>query len=324
MVALSTNVAKRQDRFGTTTFAELSDYESAFGEAEVQLTAIGSGAFKARLTWWCLRHMHILRGYEEVPRIAYVSLPPSRVFVSFSTGDLPLIWNGIELQSGDIVFHSRGERMYQRTTGESRWGLISLPAAQLAFYSNSLIGRKIAAPPIGRVLRPQRIFAERLLRLHAKACRLAETKANSTAHPDVARALEQELLHALVDCLTVDDAGRNWISREHHTNIMVRLEDAVAVHSGGPLGISKLCAAIGVPERTLRVCCTELLGMSPTRYLLMRRLNSVRAALQHADPTTASVAEIARRYHFSELGRFAVTYRRIFGEVPSATLSRAC
>jgi AraC-like DNA-binding protein len=323
MVALSTNVTKCQDRFGTTTFAELSDYESAFGKAKVQLTVIGSGAFKARLTWWCLPHTHILRGYEELPRVAYVSLPPSRVFVSFSTGDLPLIWNGIELQPGEIVFHSRGERMHQRTTVEGRWGLMSLPAAQLASYSNSLIGRKIAAPPIGRVLRPQRILAGRLLRLHAKACRLAETKDNLTAHPDVARALEQELLHALVDCLTVDDAGRNWISRERHTNIVVRLEDAVADHTGEPLGISELCAAIGVPERTLRVCCTELLGMSPTKYLLMRRLNLVRTALQHADPTTVSVAEIARRYHFSELGRFAGTYRRTFGEVPSATLSRA-
>jgi AraC-like DNA-binding protein len=324
MVALSTNAAKRQDRFGTTTFSELSDYESVFGEADVQLTVIGSGALKARLTWWCLRHMHILRGYEELPRVAYVSLPPSHVFVSFPTGDVPLIWNGIELQFGEIVFHSRGERMYQRTTAEGRWGLISLPAAQLAFYSNTMIGRKIVAPRIGRLLRPQRIFAGRLLRLHAKACRLAETKDCLTAHPEVARALEQELLHALMDCLTVDDAGRNWISRERHTNIMVRLEEAVADRTGDPLSISELCAAIGVPERTLRVCCTELLGMSPTKYLLMRRLNFVRTALQHADPTTTSVAEIARRYHFSELGRFAVTYRRIFGEVPSATLSRAC
>jgi transcriptional regulator GlxA family with amidase domain len=84
-----------------------------------------------------------------------------------------------------------------------------------------------------------------------------------------------------------------------------------------------LCAAIDVPERTLRVCCAEFLGMSPSRYLLLRRLNMARSALRRADPATASVAEIARSCQFLEPGRFAVAYRTFFGEMPSATLRRS-
>jgi AraC-like DNA-binding protein len=57
------------------------------------------------------------------------------------------------------------------------------------------------------------------------------------------------------------------------------------------------------------------------RQPVLRRL--ARFALRRADPTTATVAEIARRFQFSELGRFAVAYRRIFGEMPSITLSKA-
>jgi transcriptional regulator GlxA family with amidase domain len=71
------------------------------------------------------------------------------------------------------------------------------------------------------------------------------------------------------------------------------------------------------------VCCTEFLGMSPTRYLLLRRLNMARSALRRADPATASVAEIARLHQFLEPGRFAVTYRTVFGEMPSSTLRRS-
>jgi hypothetical protein len=52
-------------------------------------------------------------------------------------------------------------------------------------------------------------------------------------------------------------------------------------------------------------------------------VNMARSALRRADPATASVAEIARLHQFPEPGRFAVTYRTIFGEMPSSTVRRS-
>jgi transcriptional regulator GlxA family with amidase domain len=155
---------------------------------------------------------------------------------------------------------------------------------------------------------------------HSKICRLAETQHQLIANPEVARALEQELIHALVNCLAAGEAGGNLKKRRHHTDIMVRFEDALAAHADPRLSLHALCSAIDVPERTLRACCNEFLGMSPTRYHLLRRLNLARAALRRADPETTSVAEIARNHQFQELGRFAVAYRTVFGEMPSFTL----
>lgn len=315
---------ERMEENGTAAFANPDDYQAAIGDATIDLVVTGGGDFNARLTCLHLRRLHVLRGCENLPRIAYVSLLPARVFISFPASEGPPIkYCGLEVRYGDFVFHSCGERMHLCTNGESQWGLISLPPEQLAACGKALSGSKIASPPIGRVLRPPRGDTVRLLRLHSKICRLAETRHKLIANAEVARALEQELLHALVNCLTADDADGNVKSRQHRSDIMVRFEDALTTHGGGKLNMPALCAAIGVPERTLRVCCSEFLGKSPTRYFLLRRLNMVRSALRRADPENANVTEIARTYQFQEAGRFAVTYRTVFGEMPSTTLRRA-
>jgi AraC-like DNA-binding protein len=62
--------------------------------------------------------------------------------------------------------------------------------------------------------------------------------------------------------------------------------------------------------------------MGPHQYLRLRRLSLIRAALQHADPASTSVEAVARHYQFGEPGRFAMAYRKIFGESPSVTLGR--
>jgi AraC-like DNA-binding protein len=306
---------------GTATFACPDDYQAGIGDANVNLIVTGGGDFDARLTWLRLRRLRVLRGWESLPRIAFISLSPAQVFVSFPTSEgNPLTYSGLRLQFGDVVFHSRGERTHQRTSGESQWGLISLPSEQLAACAKALTGLKLTVPLIGRVLRPSRMAAALLLELHSKACRLAEKRHKLIANPEVARAIEQELLHALVNCLTAEEANGNPKTRQHHADIMVRFEEALTAHRGPQLNMPALCAALGVPERTLRICCTEFLGMSPTRYYLLRRLNTVRSALQRADPAVANVAEIARGHQFLELGRFAAAYRAAFGEVPSFTL----
>src|SRR5262249_16045180 len=162
-----------------------------------------------------------------------------------------------------------------------------------------------------------------LLRLHAQACRLAETKPEMIAHPEVARALEQDLLHALITCIATDHVHDPPDAKWRHWKIMVRFEEVLSANFALPFLMPDLGALVGWREGTLSLCGAEVLGMGPSRYLRLRRLNMVRAHLRRADPTAANVAEVARRHGFSELGRFAAVYRAVFGETPSTTLLRS-
>jgi AraC-like DNA-binding protein len=307
---------------GTGTFIDPDDYQARLNHVRIDLLATSQGALKANLTWATLHNLLLLHSEEDLPRIAYVSLAPALIFVGFATRPDPrMLWGGLELQPDEIIFHSRGERFHQRTTGPCGWSLLGL-APQLLESYEALSGKALSAPTAARILRPAARDAARLRRLHAQVCRLAETRAKVLAHPEVARAIEQGLIHALVTCLAAR-ARDDGAARRHHTRIMVRFEEVLTEHPNRQLHLPELCALIGVSERTLRSCCAEFLGISPSRYMLLRRLKAARIALRDADPATTSVAEIASGYGFTELGRFAGAYRTAFGEAPSTTLRRS-
>jgi AraC-like DNA-binding protein len=308
---------------GTSTFIDPDDYQASLRQARLDIVVTSQGAFGAHMTWATLHHLRLLHSEEDLPRIAYLSLDPALLFVGFTMRpDLSMLWGGVELQTGDLIFHSRGERFHQSTTGPCSWNLMGLAPEHLERYGGALSGKALSVPAAARILRPAARDAARLRRLHAQACRLAETRPKVLAHPEVARAIEQGLIHALVTCLAAK-ARDDGAARRHHTRIMVRFEEVLADHPNRPLHMPELCALIGVTERTLRSCCAEFLGISPSRYMLLRRLKAVRIALRDADPATASVAEIAGRCGFTELGRFAGVYRNAFGESPSTTLRGA-
>jgi AraC family ethanolamine operon transcriptional activator len=132
------------------------------------------------------------------------------------------------------------------------------------------------------------------------------------------------LIHALLECLSGLPAAAGTRAIRQHQGIVVGFEALLQAQPHRNLRIPEICEALGVSDRTLRLGCEEQLGLSPTKYLRLRRMQLVRRALGREEPDTAKVSEVAQRYGygFRELGRFAANYRTVFGELPSATLLR--
>jgi AraC-like DNA-binding protein len=304
------------------SFDDPGAYEAGFGDIGVNLTITGPGDFEAELLRLKLNHLVIMRLREWLPRIGCISLAVDRAFLSFPVGRASLECDGFAFQSDQIAFHGPGQQMHQLSSGKCQWGLISLPLDQLASSGAALTGQPILPPRSTRLLHPCGADLSRFRRLFQHACHLAAPTSKLIEQPEVARALEQDMLHAVIHCLTGDGTEDSPGTRSKHTSLMIRLEKALRKSVDRKVALRGLCTEIGVAERTLRMCCREFLGVSPMRYLLLRRLNKVRAALRRADPSRASVASIARDHQFFELGRFAATYRAAFGEAPLTTLQR--
>ena len=59
---------------------------------------------------------------------------------------------------------------------------------------------------------------------------------------------------------------------------------------------------------------------TPHKYLHLHRMHKVRHELRTKEAETTSITEAASHWGFTELGRFAVEYKQLFGESPSMTL----
>jgi AraC-like DNA-binding protein len=305
------------------TFTDVEDFVGAVQEARIELVVTSPGVFWARLTRVTLPHLHLLALSESLPRTAYVALRPERVCVTYPLrSGLSSVWGGVRLQRGHIVFHSRGELFHQRTNGPAEWGLLSLEPKRLAAAGRTLTGLNLVPPPSGRILRPARHDIAHLLQLHAAVTRLADKQPKLILNPEVIRGMQHDLTEAVVCCLASEgesDLG-GW---QRHKQVMDRFEHVLATRPARQMPVAELCAATGVSERALRSCCAEFLGISPSRYLRLRRLRLAHIALRSDGSIPINVAEVARRYGFSELGRFAGIYHDAFGEAPSTTLLRA-
>jgi AraC-like DNA-binding protein len=139
--------------------------------------------------------------------------------------------------------------------------------------------------------------------------------------PQVARRWAQLVVSGLA--LTVDDPCRDDMAgavSALRPRSVKRTLDAMHADPGRPFTAPELAAVAGVGTRLLQEAFRRHVGMPPLTYLRELRLEKVHADLCRCDPYRTSVTEVALRWGFTHLGRFAAAYRARYGVPPSRTL----
>jgi AraC-like DNA-binding protein len=307
-----------------TAFADPCAYQEAVRSAQVEVLVTARGDFRTELTRIDLHKLSMQSGRETLPRVGRGALNAEHTAIYFLVGadQVPGHHCGAALSPGEIVINAAGSTYHHVTSALCHWGDASLSADDLAAAGRALAGRYLTPSYLPQIRRPRPALMSRLLDLHEAAGSLARTAPDLLAQPEVARALEQAFLHAIIACMTDEEADQRYADNRYHRMVLVRFEEVLAENANAPLHLHEICSAINTPERTLRSVCQKHLGISPIRYLWLRRMHLAHRALLKADAATATVTSIATGQGFWELGKFSIAYRSLFGESPSATLRR--
>jgi AraC family ethanolamine operon transcriptional activator len=226
-------------------------------------------------------------------------------------------WCGDELAPGAVL--RVDEPWEMATAGSFAFLAFGVDGAALAAAELQLAGgEERSAAPGNRVMRGVDV-PPLLERLRVLLRALSE----APPHAAALAVASADLMHLAA---TLDRVGgRAPVGRlsppSQRRAAVARIEEYLDAQRGAVPSIPALCGIAGVSERTLEYAFREHVGVTPVRYLKLRRLNQVRRALRARESAAASVTEIALRAGFYDLGRFAGEYRALFGELPSQTLA---
>ncbi|MEU4425549.1 AraC family transcriptional regulator [Actinoplanes sp. NPDC024001] len=139
--------------------------------------------------------------------------------------------------------------------------------------------------------------------------------------PLIVHQLQETLIMGLL--MACDHPYRAELARQgraYRPAPVRRAIDAIQADPQHPFTVAELARAAGVSVRTLQTAFRSHLGCSPMAYLRQVRLDRAHQELRASDPRHTTVTQIAYRWGFVHLSRFADAYRARYGTTPRETL----
>ena len=147
---------------------------------------------------------------------------------------------------------------------------------------------------------------------------------NLLSYPEVQKVMRSGIVGHLVEVLaSAAQAPLPSRSFKGRCQVVREATEYALAHVSEPVTVADLCFKLNISRRMLNYCFQEVLGTNPVNYLRSLRLNGARRALRDPAIRSASIQDVACKWGFWHLSRFAGEYRALFGELPSDTLRRS-
>ena len=237
------------------------------------------------------------------------------------------------LQNGSVVVYEPGrahmclpeqEFIVPRCTAGSRMIALRINRNAVEEALSEALGRQLTTqipfkPSIITTQGPARTWMHMLSVLTREIFR----PESALAQPLVASPFVEGVIHALL--LAGDHPYREALGAQEKFVAPQTIRAAVDMIEADPhlpLTVASLANQCHISQRALQQGFARHLGMSPMTYLRQVRLRRAHQDLLTSDPSVDTVAGIAKRWGYTNPGRFAAAHAAQYGETPAETLHR--
>jgi AraC-like DNA-binding protein len=286
---------------------------------DIRMRQVSPGRLSARLHYLQINGILLYREFWSHRIFANGATPKGYFFFGAPVSSkLDVGWCGTRLGAECLAFaRSHSETDFVTPAQETHICML-VPDGLLRHY----LGEESAAAvlPDDRFAHCDRRCGVLLLQTMQRVLDKYVTEPELLAHPQVCEAIEWQLMGGLVEfLLTRTDQGGCLAPGSRYRPLLQAVQ--VCERARAPMTVRELADAAGVSVRILEKSFREGLQMTPGQFLRCNRMNRVRRALLSNCKANSTVTGVLAGHQVSELGRFAVDYKRFFGESPSATLT---
>lgn len=136
----------------------------------------------------------------------------------------------------------------------------------------------------------------------------------------VLHSVEEDLLQQLMRVVRIPVQNSALDSRQKRRQGFESALEFLREADLASLSVPDLCSKTGVSQRTLEYAFREHFNMTPVGFIRKLRLHAVRRTLLSSNFNDISISDTAHQHGIYDMGRFASTYKKHFGELPSQTL----
>ncbi len=149
---------------------------------------------------------------------------------------------------------------------------------------------------------------------------LAVHKPNWLQKPHIEKLVADDFVPLLISQIPIKCNSKCFLKHSRRAKLITQAEKTMLAHLQTPLTLKQLAENLESSSSALSYGFQDLFGMSPMRYLKVRRLNAVRQHLKASDPESCVIATLASQFGFYHRSHFTQDYKAMFGELPSETL----
>jgi AraC family ethanolamine operon transcriptional activator len=306
-------------------FSEPEEISSAQLGVLLQIIPTGEGPFRVDLTTIQLGSMSLQMGRSS-PFMAFAKAASDRAVLQLPLENVEsLVLNGATCRRGMVGTYACDAELLRANPRPTSHAALILPF--------DAVESLLEPPPESKLLQPgaYALFqatpsawarSERIIRA-ARETAIAVPDVFAAEQPRL--ALREALLQAAHDLVAPEREAEIRMPRSSRARqrIVVAADEYLRAHMDRPIYTEELCDALAVSASSLAEAFRAVFVISPHRFLKLRRLSMVRAALRSLEGPAPLVKSVALSHGFWHLGQFAQDYRATFGETPSETLARA-
>ncbi|NEO57820.1 MAG: helix-turn-helix transcriptional regulator [Okeania sp. SIO3B5] len=151
---------------------------------------------------------------------------------------------------------------------------------------------------------------------------LGAHKPNWFQNPHIEKLVTDDFLPLLISNIPIKLNSKCFVKPSRRAKLISQAERKMLANLEKPLTLKQLAENLGSSSSALLYGFQDLFGISPMRYLKVRRLNAVRQRLKASEPENCTIFFLASEFGFYSPSHFSRDYKAMFGELPSETLRK--